>query len=525
MKNATRFPAFVLFTGMVGLLAIVASGETIQVPADHQTIQAAIDVAKLGDVVLVASGTYRERLRMKSGVSLRSAGDDAKGMVGLRRAESTIIDGAGDHIDGPGIAMAENSVVDGFTVTGVGGYDEAKWDHHHATQGNEQSHQHIGRFGTAGIEVDGVNCAVRNNVVHHIGDTGIAVHGRCSPHIDRNVCYRNMGGGIGSMAGSTALIEENVCFENFYAGIGHDDASPTVINNVCYRNIRAGIGISHGACPVVRGNKCYENRRAGIGIRTGSDTRPVVEENDCYENQMAGIGTEEEASPLIRGNRCYKNKLAGIGSRSRATPTIIGNECYENEKVGIGQQGDCTTLLIDNDCHHNKTAGIGFDPCKAGRCRVVNNRVIDNERVAVGIHSGWTVDLTGNELSRRGGMPPIVMIFQGASAKVVGNTIEGSGVAAIRVAGTATIVQNNLKGESMRPAGPPNFAVWALPGSSVAMFDNKVENWRHGLHATGASITAHRNTIENFHREAIVIKDAKEPASVLGNIVPSGDLP
>jgi len=57
---------------------------------------------------------------------------------------------------------------------------------------------------------------------------------RVSPHIVRNVTYRNMGGGIGSMKKSTAIIEENICFENFYAGIGHNDASPLVINNLCY---------------------------------------------------------------------------------------------------------------------------------------------------------------------------------------------------------------------------------------------------------------------------------------------------
>ena len=117
---------------------------------------------------------------------------------------------------------------------------------------------------------------------------GIAITGAdgrvCSPLVVSNVCHRNMGGGIGSMRGSTATIRGNVCFENFYAGIGHENASPVVEFNQCFGNIRAGIGISEGASPTVRFNECRDNRRAGIGIRTGANTRPIVERNDCFNN-------------------------------------------------------------------------------------------------------------------------------------------------------------------------------------------------------------------------------------------------
>ncbi len=506
----------------IGSMSSPAAAKTIKVPADHGTIQDAIDAAAVGDTVLVASGTYRERIRLKQAITVKSSGDDSKGKLGLRRAEVTIIDGGGQRESGPGVSMAAGSTIDGFTVTNVGTFDEASWDKHHATQGNEQSHEHIGQPGTPGISVIGVSCAVTNNIVHHVGYTGIAIQSAdgkaCSPHIYRNVCFRNMGGGIGSMMKSTAIIEDNICYQNFYAGIGHDDASPTVINNTCYENIRAGIGISHGSCPIVQGNRCYRNRRAGIGTRTGATTRPLIIDNDCYENDMAGIGTEAEAAPTIRNNRCYRNRLAGIGARTRATPTIVGNECYENQKVGIGQQSDAVTVLIDNHCHHNQAAGIGFDPCTNGRSTVSNNRVIDNALVAVGIHEGWAVHLSGNKLSRNGGLPPIVMIFDGAQASLIDNVIQGGGVAGIRVAGQANVVRNEFVGEKMRPGGPPNFAVWALPGSTVTMTENKIHRWRHGLHASEANIAATKNIIADFHRTAIVVQKPSSPADVFGNL-------
>ena len=162
---------------LVTMLFLVTSlsAEQQRVPQDYKTIQAGINAASQGETVLVSAGTYRERIQLKEGVIVRSEGDDTRGMRGLNRAEMTIIDGSIDGAKGPGVAMAENSVLDGFTVTGIGSYDDAKWNKHHATQGEGQVHEHIGAPGTAGIAVNGIHhCSVTNNIVHHIGYTGIA---------------------------------------------------------------------------------------------------------------------------------------------------------------------------------------------------------------------------------------------------------------------------------------------------------------------------------------------------------------
>lgn len=500
-----------------------SAGDTFRVPQDRKTIQAGIDAAADGDLVLVAKGIYKEHIRLKPGITVKSVGDNVKGKLGIRRAEATIIDGSGTMKE-PSVVMAEGSTLDGFTVTGAGNYNEAQWNKHHATQGEEQTPEQIGAPNSAGIIVSGIRyCTVNNNIVHHNGGTGIAIIGtkdkQATPRIVRNVSFRNMGSGIGSMQKSAASIEENICFENFYAGIGNNNASPVVCNNVCYDNIRAGIGISDRSKPIVRGNKCYRNRRSGIGIRTGNETQPIIENNDCFENDMAGIGTRLHASPIIRNNRCYKNKLAGIGSRTHAKPVIIGNDCFDNGLSGIGQESEAVTLMIDNHCYQNMASGIGFDSCQTGRSTVINNRVTDNATVAVGIHSGWTVRLLGNEFSQGKGLPPIVMVHDGADATFTDNIIRGEGVAGIRVAGKIHAHNNEIAGTLLRRGGPPNNAIWALPDSDVTMTSNQIQGWRHGLHATNANIYAHNNTVSNFHGSAFVIQDSIQPADVHDNTV------
>lgn len=393
------------------LFTSAASAETIHVPRDHSSLQNAVDVAKAGDVVVVSPGTYQEHLKLKPGLVLKSVGGDEKGKTGLVRAEATILEG--------GVEMAEKAVLDGFTVTGVGKYDEKVWQHHFDTQGDEQPHEHIGDAGKPGIAVN-TDCSVLNNIVHHIGYTGIAITGeKITPRIAGNVCYRNMGGGIGSMKGSTAVIEENTCYENFYAGIGCDSASPTIRNNVCHDNIRAGIGVSEGSSPKVTGNRCFHNRRAGIGIRTEADTRPVVENNECRDNAMAGIGVEEGARP---------------------------------------------TLL--------------------------NNKIINNKLVAIGVVGSSEAIIQGNELSREGGMPPMIAVLDGCSATIIGNTIRGGGIAGILIKGKADIRDNHFLGRGPGTKPPANQAIWAHDGAEVTLGANDVEGWKQELNAAkGAKVT------------------------------------
>lgn len=471
--------------------------ERIQVPKHHQSIQAAIDAAESGDTIEVAAGTYNERIVLIPGITVRSVGVKGKGRLGLARAEAAIIDGGGEDGDSPGVTMAEGATLDGFTITRIGVYDDDRWQKDWEQKGENQSHEHIGNFGVPGIAITGISCTVSNNIVHHNGDTGIAIQGaeenRCAPLVSGNVCFRNMGGGIGSMNGSTALIDTNTCFENLYAGIGHNGASPLVTRNVCYHNVRAGIGVSEGASPIVRKNRCYDNRRAGIGIRSGDGTRPVIEDNECYENEMAGIGTEDKAAPIIRNNRCYRNKLAGIGCGESSSPLIADNHCFENKAAGVGVNS-AKPLLLRNRIEKNERAGIGISG--TSKARVLDNTCIENRLVAIGIPDGAEALLQGNTLVRTGGMPPIVAILGGSKAVLIDNSIKGGGVAGVLLEGSLNAMGNVIEGKK------GGAGILARKNSEATLTNNRITGYRDAVSDQGArSIINHDQPAEEAGAE------------------------
>ena len=129
IMNKSALLLFSLF--QVGSLG--SHGAKIEVPKDFHSIGQALEQAKEGDLVVVSPGTYFERIKIPNGVTLRSAGNDEKGKIGLKRAELVILDGKGESSEDAGIELGEGSVVNGISVTGMGKYDGDSWNKHFQT--------------------------------------------------------------------------------------------------------------------------------------------------------------------------------------------------------------------------------------------------------------------------------------------------------------------------------------------------------------------------------------------------------
>ena len=101
-------PMAILVPALLHLFLLTASARTIRVPLGHPTIQAAIDSAQDGDVIVVSPGTYFEN------IDFLGKAIQVKSQVGAR---ATIIDGRSrDSVvtfaSGEGVA----SILNGFLI-------------------------------------------------------------------------------------------------------------------------------------------------------------------------------------------------------------------------------------------------------------------------------------------------------------------------------------------------------------------------------------------------------------------------
>ena len=111
------FTLFLIFSSL-----IVYAQDTIHIPADYSTIQAGINAANNGDIVLVEEGTYFENINYRGKaitVASRFLIDDSTSHI-----NNTIIDGSQPNNPDSGSVVYfvsgedTNSVLCGFTITG-----------------------------------------------------------------------------------------------------------------------------------------------------------------------------------------------------------------------------------------------------------------------------------------------------------------------------------------------------------------------------------------------------------------------
>lgn len=87
------------------------NADTILVPSDHVTIQAAIDAASAGDEIVVAPATYFETIDLSGkAISLRSSTGPVLTIIDGSTSSGSVI----SNVSGEGAA----TIIEGFTVTG-----------------------------------------------------------------------------------------------------------------------------------------------------------------------------------------------------------------------------------------------------------------------------------------------------------------------------------------------------------------------------------------------------------------------
>ena len=380
------------------------NGKTITVPDDYKSIQAAINAAGSGDVVLVKPGTYYELLVMKDGVKVVSdsadGGDELVPVEGAmlklpRRTLRTIIDGSKSKTSHNGMfdfnpGVGRKTIIDGFTIQNLPAQNHHIPGHAHA-------------LNVRGASPVITNCLIRNNgstgignhVVYHDQDSPMPerdfrwanIKHRASAVIFHNIVYGNLGLGIAGNHFSDPYILGNEVFNNSDAELG-DDPSP-------------GMGNKHGSAATIIGNINHDNPGGGIICKGGASqgkyhidrpTHPTIMKNVVYDSGSIRPG------------------ISCNSSGSETMPVkIIGNYVYNPGLVGIGLQEGTVGIIEDNMVAGGKLPGIGVNGSTALR---LNRNKVTGKREAPGfeILNGANVrEMVGNAADSNQGPPRFVL--------------------------------------------------------------------------------------------------------------------
>jgi plastocyanin len=299
-----------------------ASGITRRVPEDHDTIQAAVDAALPGDLVLVGPGVYREEVKVTV-PSLVLRGRDRNRVV---------VDGEfqrpnGISVTADGVAVenltVRNALVNGLFWTGVRGY-RASW----VTAYNNKDY---------GIYAfDSVDGLFEHSWASGSPDSGFYI-GQCHPCdavIDRVEAVGNALGYSGTNAGGNLQIVRSRWTGN-WAGIVPNTLDSELLPpfrqvDIVGNHVEANHNRSAPGVPVAWG--AFGN---GIVLGGGNDAR--VERNYVLDHVNHGILVSPNLDEHIwtaSGNRVVGNVVQGSGRADLALAGPAGGgNCFQGNQA------------------------------------------------------------------------------------------------------------------------------------------------------------------------------------------------
>lgn len=341
-----------------------ATQGAITVPDDFPTIQAAVDAALPGDLILVKPGTYNEAVNVTTdGITIR----------GLER-NTVILDGKLELDNGirilgaKGVAVenmtAMNYTRNGFFWTGVDGF-----------RGSYLTSYRTGDYGV--YVFDSMNGDLEHIYAAGSPDAGVYI-GECFPCnsvLDDTVSEHNGLGYSGTNSGGNLLIV-NSTFRFNRAGVVPNSGSyelcyperqTTIVGNTVYANNQSdtpaidvallamgnGILVAGGVLNDIERNLVYDHDKSGIGLvpfleEDPNDAAPLPEEwkTTCEDSKS---NTPVDPGAAILWDSQQNRVIGNVLSDNRAADMLVASAGTDVSTLGHCFTGNTYTSTAPNN--------------------------------------------------------------------------------------------------------------------------------------------------------------------------------
>ncbi len=347
-KLSSAFYKLFLFAALI--IPFCSNADTLNVPGDHATIQAAVTAATNGDTVLVAPGTYLENITIEGKqLILESAeGPSVTVIEGPPNGTPSSLTDAIIRING------NSTIVRGFTIQKGNSFP-------FASQGG------------GAITIRAGTPTIENNIIRETLDgVAIEVGNNASPIIRNNIIEDNTSNDVPFLihlySVTAPVIESNIFRNNTSQPINDVFASSsdiiTIINNRFENNNFSGCGsidadenTTYKIIQNVFSNNTANGATAGICIEESADAE--IENNTFFNNQAgttstSALGADIYFSSNIGGvsnvtNNIFYNSssLASIACNGPGSQTFLNNNIYNT--TGPASAGVCSSIVGTNN--------------------------------------------------------------------------------------------------------------------------------------------------------------------------------